>query len=298
MDKISFRKIGKKSGLRSALYVLESGLEPGEFYSGDGAGWVVKWNVKGGDEGVLIARVPNNIFSLCLLRSLNLLAIGTLQGELFLIELQSNTLLPRSYNLGSAIYDLKHVQNYLYAATGSGLLYSLDLGELHLHGAVVLSAESIRSIAVIGGEKLVVGSSSGKLILVDLNKKTILNRLGGHDNSVFSVLAMQNGDLLSGSRDAHIHLWRDESLLLRVPAHLLTVNKLVALGSSGLFASASRDRSVKIWSAAQMKLLKVIDSSKTAAHNYSVNTLLWLENEGILLSAGDDKQILLWEIAW
>ena len=64
------------------------------------------------------------------------------------------------------------------------------------------------------------------------------------------------------------------------------------------FASASRDKSIKIWDPRNFKLLKVIDASKKGmnAHINSVNKLLWLSYNNYLVSASDDRSIMVWEI--
>jgi WD40 repeat protein len=55
------------------------------------------------------------------------------------------------------------------------------------------------------------------------------------------------------------------------------------------------DKTVKIWDAGTLDLLKVLDKDKLPFHKASVNTLLWLD-ESKILSAGDDRCVFLTEI--
>jgi WD40 repeat protein len=56
------------------------------------------------------------------------------------------------------------------------------------------------------------------------------------------------------------------------------------------------DKSIKVWDAAELKLLKVIDRSRHAGHGTSVNKVLWTDYNNQLLSASDDRMISVWDI--
>jgi WD40 repeat protein len=70
----------------------------------------------------------------------------------------------------------------------------------------------------------------------------------------------------------------------------------IAFSPNGMyFATASRDKTVKIWDAENYVVLKRFEGQKYKAHSHSVNKLLWL-NQKQLLSTGDDGSIRLWGI--
>ena len=56
------------------------------------------------------------------------------------------------------------------------------------------------------------------------------------------------------------------------------------------------DKSIKVWDAEALKLLKVIDRSRHAGHGTSVNKVLWTNYNDQLLSASDDRTISVWNI--
>jgi WD40 repeat protein len=60
-------------------------------------------------------------------------------------------------------------------------------------------------------------------------------------------------------------------------------------------ATASRDKTVKIWDAENLKVLARIDKEKNEGHVNSVNTLQWMSDE-VLLTAGDDRSIIAWKV--
>ena len=61
-------------------------------------------------------------------------------------------------------------------------------------------------------------------------------------------------------------------------------------------ATASRDKTMKIWDANNFKLLKVIDTVRNGGHINSVNTLRWSKYNNWLISGSDDRSIIIWEI--
>ncbi|HRG79495.1 MAG TPA: WD40 repeat domain-containing protein, partial [Cyclobacteriaceae bacterium] len=81
-----------------------------------------------------------------------------------------------------------------------------------------------------------------------------------------------------------------------VAAHLFAINNLVFSPSGEYFATASMDKSIKIWKADELKLLKVIDKGRHAGHGTSVNKLLWTSFNDQLISASDDRTISVWDI--
>jgi WD40 repeat protein len=62
------------------------------------------------------------------------------------------------------------------------------------------------------------------------------------------------------------------------------------------FATASMDKSIKVWDTTAMKLLKVIDKARHAGHGTSVNKLLWTAFNNQLISTSDDRSISVWDI--
>jgi WD40 repeat protein len=56
------------------------------------------------------------------------------------------------------------------------------------------------------------------------------------------------------------------------------------------------DKSIKVWDAQNLRLLKVIDKGRHAGHGTSVNKLLWTSFNNQLLSASDDRTISAWDL--
>ena len=69
--------------------------------------------------------------------------------------------------------------------------------------------------------------------------------------------------MISGSRDAHLNITDVETgnIKLAIPAHNYAVNSLAMHDSGNFFASASRDKSLKIWDAKNYQFINKLDSS-------------------------------------
>jgi WD40 repeat protein len=75
-------------------------------------------------------------------------------------------------------------------------------------------------------------------------------------------------------------------------AHLFTLNHIAFSPDGHLFATASRDKTFKIWDAQTYELLKVVDTLRLGGHINSVNRLLW--HGGGLISVSDDRRAIIW----
>jgi WD40 repeat protein len=184
--------------------------------------------------------------------------------------------------------------------TGDGMLHSVDIENLQILSQVLVSARSVRTIALnpVNGD-IAIGSSDYSIRIYDrflLKKKEWV----AHSNSVFTLRFTPDSKfLISGSRDARLKVWdveRDYSLAEEVVAHLYAINHLDFSPDGKHFVTCSMDKSIKVWKTDDFRLLKVIDRSRHAGHGTSVNKLLWTSHHNLLLSASDDRTISVWQI--
>lgn len=303
MSSIKVTKIEKLTGHKSAIYVLEQGTQPYEFFSGDGAGMVVQWDLRETDKARLVATVPHNIFALKYDPERQYLYVGTHQGMFYTIDCQKKQLIDNGVKFPKGLFDFLILPNYLLVLGGDGGLYFMDKDNLRPKKCLQIGGSSLRSITYNKKFKeYIIGSSDHTIYIIDENLQ-LVQKLKPHKNSVFTTYTydtISGSTLLAGSRDAHLSVWNrvDSQWVLQdyLPAHLFTINDIAHNPQLNLFATGSRDKSIKIWSDSPVKLLKVIDWSKMSAHTHSVNTLLWSNFENYLISGGDDKTIQVWKI--
>ncbi|MSQ78220.1 MAG: WD40 repeat domain-containing protein [Flavobacteriaceae bacterium] len=294
--KVQVNKVVQFSGHGAAIYALEKSNVTGGFYTGSGDGQVVEWNPQESADGRLLIQVPQPVYCLKLL-STTQLQIGTGNGNLHLIDLQTKQE-TKNIQVGTkSVFDIKIHAHKVYVSCGDGVVSVFEKDSLSFIHAERISEESCRILA-IQNDQMAIGSSDNHIYLYHVGgeKPVFLYKLEGHTNSVFSLAFHPEGKyLLSGSRDATMRVWDLEvrKCTQVINAHLLHLHQIVFSPAGNLFSTCSMDKSIKIWDA-KFELLKVLEKPKLKAHNSSVNKLLWLDNE-TLVSISDDRTVISWQ---
>ena len=301
MSKIRVSKLKSFTGHRDCIYTLERSSDPALFFSGAGDGLVAKWNLSDSADGQLIAKLPNSIYALHFYEPENQLIIGQNFEGIHLIDLTINKEI-KSLKLGkNAIFDIRSHGSVLFAGTGDGTVFVIDLVSWQIVRELRDSEKSVRSIAISSERNdLAVAYSDNRIRIYDLDTFHLKHILEAHNNSVFTIKYSPDFRyLLSGSRDAHLKIWdtaENYQLADDIVAHMYAINNIDFSPNEKYFVTCSMDKSIKVWEAESFKLLKVIDKSRHAGHGTSVNKLLWSDYNNLLLSASDDRSISVWDI--
>lgn len=290
------------TGHADAIYTLADGIGAANFFSGSGDTFAGSWNIDSGTFEKPLLKTAGAIYCLSSSEEKNQVFVGQRGGVLYGVNLAKKQDVKAIEAHEGDVYCIEIEENkkIVLSGGGDGCLKVWKKDNLELLLSFKLSDRNIRSIAYSPDKKLLaVGISDGSIRILD-KQFHLIDKWEAHGNSVFTLVWQDNGMLLSGGRDAMIRRWGffegNMRLEKEIAAHLYTVNHLILSPDKRFLASASRDKTVKIWDAETLQLLKVLDVMKfEAAHTHSVNRLLWKSGE-ILLSAGDDKRILGWRI--
>lgn len=301
MSLVDVQKLHSISGHRDAVYALEAAEADHLFFSAGGDGLVVRWNLQQPEEGELIAQLPNSIYALHYLKDAGLLVAGHNYDGIHVLDCENKKEVA-SLHLGeAAIFDMKAVGNYLYVASGDGVLMQVSIADWTVTRKIAASEKSARCLAVNEQRgELAVGYSDHTIRVFSLDGLRLMNEWVAHDNSVFALAYTPDGQwLISGSRDARLKAWDPATnyrQINQVAAHLFAINHLAFSPDKKHFVTCSMDKSLKVWDAAEMKLLKVIDKARHAGHGTSVNKVLWTPFFDQLVSASDDRTISVWKL--
>ena len=300
---IGVKKIATLTGHRDCVYTLEQSGDPLVFYSAGGDGLVVAWNLESPDQGELVAQVTTSVYALRWLPEKKLLVVGHNQNGLQILNVAEKKIVKAVALPGGAFFDIAYAPALacIYVGAADGSVTQLDTAQFSVQRVGRYSGKSARCLAFHAGRnELAVGYSDNFIRILAADTLQVKQAFEAHSNSVFTLAYSPDGNyLISGSRDAHLKIWRpasDYQEHTAVIAHLFTVNHVVFSPNGAYFATGSMDKSVKIWDAQTFRLLKVIDRARHAGHGTSVNKLFWPARLNSLVSCSDDRTISVWDL--
>lgn len=252
--------------------------------------------------GRLLAKVETQIFSLCYLEKENRVVAGNMNGGVHWVDLANPETTKNILQHQKGVFAIQQVGDSLFTAGGAGMLTRWNIPNQKTVESLHLSNQSLRCIAYSEERnELAIGASDHNIYLLDATTLAIKNTIvKAHDNSVFTIqYSPDNQHLISGGRDAQLRvrvIENDFKEISAQPAHWYTINDIAFHPKGSIFATSSRDKTIKIWDATSFELLKVIETVRDQGHLNSVNRLFWSEFEDYLVSCGDDRSIMIWDV--
>lgn len=288
----------KLHGHKGSIYSLCYDFSHKEVLSGGGDGWIVSWPSDQPD-GKVIADVNDQIYSLYQMPDNGGIVAGTLSGDLFFVDPGTMNPARRKVYHQKGIYDLIECSERLITAGGDGKLGIWNPVTTEIEESIAVSHRSLRTLALNPAkDHLAVGASDGQIYVFSLDDWNLKAHIeSAHKPSVFTLLWLDDSTIVSGGRDAHLRVWGMDDLthpMVDLSAHWFTVNHLAKHPVRPVLASASRDKTIRIWNTEDFSLIKSLDASKSGGHIHSVNRLLWSDSGNRLYAASDDASISVW----
>lgn len=267
-----------------------------QLLSTGGDGNLVRWDTKAENPGYVFANVETQLYTLCVCKAL--IVAGSMNGAIFFIDHQTRALRSKILHHEKGVFAILSMDDRMLTGGGDGILTLWDLQNLLPIYSIRISTASIRCLTHLEGNVFCVGCSEGNLYLCEVRGETIRilqTMVKAHSSSVFCVSYDAERQLLiSGGRDAQLRIWnRSLEQIHTIAAHLFTINAIAIQPTLGLFATASRDKTIKLWDLEQLTLLQVLEPLRDFGHFNSVNALQWIGES--LFSGSDDKRIISWQ---
>jgi len=285
---------------KAAVYALCEAEDPSVIYSGGSDQYVIRWNLKTMKAEKVVSKSPTTIVSLCYLKTLNYLLIGQVEGGVHVIDLSSNKEVKYLKIHKGYIFDIQFIEdkNEVVCSSGDGTISIWTVPSFELLFQTKIGEGKNRKLAHSQARKeLAVASADG---FVNVRNTTDWS-------SKYSIIGLESGAnslcylddrLIIGTKNAHLHEYdlKTQRKAEGIAAHNWAVYDIVYNEQLNLFATASRDKTVKVWSPENMELRKRFEGFKDKGHTHSVNAALWSTFNNYLITAGDDKAIKVWEI--
>jgi WD40 repeat protein len=111
-----------------------------------------------------------------------------------------------------------------------------------------------------------------------------------------SLIVLDDGTFVSGGKDALLNVWEKDTKInsRSLKAHNYVLYDMISLCNGAVLATASRDKSIKLWDTTSWKVISKIDL-KNGGHKHSVNALL-KQNEYSFVSCSDDAKMIEWHL--
>jgi len=299
---IKVTKIAHLIGHKGSIYSISEGFDSNSLLSSGSDGVLAAWLPLENPDGQMIAQIPDAIYCHLLFNQKQKALLGSRSGSLHLIDLAEKREIRNLKVHAGGIFALLELESGLIISAGEdGMLLFFEPQHLAVVKSLELSSKPCRCMSVNEDESLLaVGCSDNSIRIVDLVSFKEIEKIDAHSNSVFSLIFMDNMQLLSGSRDALLKHWKLDKtgcalLNKSINAHLLHVNHLSVSPDKSYVASASMDKTIKLWQYGSLELKKVIDKPKFDAHESSVNKTYWIRDT-ILASCSDDRSIQVFQI--
>jgi WD40 repeat protein len=290
------QKISEFSGHSSGIYSLI--VHDEKIYSASADGFIARWNSETGLQDKFAINIGKPVYALLI--SGNYLWAGTNAGDIYVFDLEQRIEIKHFIQHHAGIFSIiENPQlNVVYSADSDGNVAVWDALTLDLHLFLPLSCGKIRRMTVSPeGDFLAVGGQDGYVRVFDTQYYNEVSSFYAHQDGVSAILFHPNkkNEMYSGGKDAIIRLWhwQSGSRLKEIPAHNFVVYDLVYLNDLKIVVSASRDKTMKIWSE-ELQFMERIDQ-RLGGHRHSVNTLAKFSDDQFI-SGSDDKRIVSWRI--
>lgn len=135
------------------------------------------------------------------------------------------------------------------------------------------------------------GSTDGTIIFQDLNSETLVSRVTGHEREVTKVAIHKSAEFYaSASRDKSIKVWKGQKEKCMLTGHELSVTAICCDMDFSQVWSGSRDNTVRLWDIESSTCIATAQLSRNL-----VTDLGYSSEMNVLAQASEDRILKLWD---
>lgn len=294
----SFQLTGHSTG----IYTLALGRSPHTIFSGSGDNVVAEWDLLKQEVNPFAIRLESTVYSLAHVPENGHLAIGQARGGVHIVDLVEGKEIRHLAIHDKAVFHVAYLQknNQLLSFSADGTMGIWDAADYSFLRRIPIGELKLRRTAFSDdGTRMITTGNDGRMRVWETDMYNEIITVDAHEKSINAALFLSGNErVLTGGWDGHLRLWElgdEATMLTEIPAHNYAIYDIVWSPDRSLIATASRDKTVKIWDAKTLKPMARLDI-KNGGHSHSVNALSWNKETGLLVSAGDDRRLIAWQI--
>lgn len=174
------------------------------------------------------------------------------------------------------------------------LIFDLETTNGQVLKQTIPTNESFLCLTVLKNDDLVIGENGNNYDIVIRNYQNgmVEKRLSGHSLSVFQIVELPNGNLVSCSSDKTIKVWNImDGTILKSISHSDFVYSIALSPNGYLISGLYKSGLIYVWDLETNRLVR-----KLIGHSNSIcsNRCLQFLNNGNFLSASFDKTLKIW----
>lgn len=297
---IKYTHLENLTGHQSGIYALMQGEEINELISSGGDGMLIAWRLSEHSTSKVIASIKEVIFSMIKTPIKGVYLLGTMNGNIYSIDRNTNEVIKYSDLHISGVFDMLFLNDHRLASIGGdGILRTWEFPSFNPIHEVLVSDKKLRSFDLnkdLG--HLAIGAIDGTVSVFDVKNLKRIMRFKAHDRGVYLTRYHPHKKMLiTGCIDGVLNFWKtdqDYKHIYQRAIHQSTIYGFDHHKWDDLYVTVSKDKSIKVWDPT-FDIPTTISKFTGEGHVHSVNAVCWLHN-GLLASGGDDKIIKIWQV--
>ena len=230
----------------------------------------------------------------------NKLLVGTSENNIGLWDLEQVIITKNNGKIPNSVFNfiqhdkwvnclVKYNNRWFASASNDGKIIMWDYYE-RKSVFELNSDDSVLALIKLNDGNLCSGGDDTTIKIWDINTKTCVKCLVGHEKFVKSLCQLSNGTILSGADDTTIKVWKnnDVECACTLNEHQHSVRTLCQIDNN-YFASGSFDNRIIIWDIQTMKYVCELNG-----HSSNVICIIKLKDNR-LCSCSMDRTIKIWE---
>src|SRR5690554_720424 len=287
----SLKLLHSISGHNGAIYDVV--FHDGFLFTSSADKFVAKWDIETGEQTNFAVQLDRSAYNIAFSPTSNLLAIGTNNGGIHVIEVEKREEIRLLTQHKSAVFAMTYCPSteQFYSGDKDGVFCAWDANTFDLLITLPYNCGKIREITLSeDGKHIAICGEDGYIRILETSFFNLVQEFKAHKDG--ANCALFDGDILyTGGKDAHIRKWnwKEKKQLLSIPGHNYAVYDLDFIDDKKKMVSVSFDKSIKLWNTEDISIIERIEF-KNRGHRHTMNRIAKISEQSFA-TVGDDLKI-------